>query len=93
MTIETLFVVLVPTWLALIAYGQIGSRRRGVGRRGRFVAAAFRVCVPPLAIFGALLATRDAFMIASWGGVTLAMLVAGAIVAGLVELIAPRVGE
>ena len=92
MTLETLFLVLVPTYLVLIAYGQIGSRRRGLGPKPRFVAAAVRVTLPPLALFGALLATRDSYLIASWGGVTLAMLVAGAIVAGLVEVIAPRIG-
>ena len=92
MTIETLFLMLVPTYLVLIAYGQIGSRRRGQGFRSRLVAAAVRVILPPLAVFGALLATRDAFLIAGWSGVTLAMLVAGAIVAGLVEWLAPKVG-
>ena len=92
MTLATLFLVLVPTYLVLIAYGQVGSRRRGLARWPRFVAAALRVALPPLALFGALLATRDAYLIASWGGVTLAMLIAGAIAAGLVELIAPRVG-
>lgn len=92
MTIETLFLVLVPTYLVLIAYGQIGSRRRGLGLKPRLIAAAVRVGLPPLAVFGALLATRDAYLIASWGGVTLAMLVAGAIVVALVEWLAPRLG-
>lgn len=92
MTIATLFLVLVPTYLVLIAYGQIGSRWRGLAFKSRLIAATVRVIVPPLAVFGALLATRDAYLISGWGGVTLAMLVAGAIVAGLVEWIAPKVG-
>lgn len=92
MTLETLFLLLVPTYLVLVAYGQVGSRRRGLGAGARLLAAALRVALPPLALTGALLATGDALLLARWGGVTLAMLLAGALVAGLAELIAPRVG-
>ena len=42
MTIETLFLVLVPTYLALVAYGQVGARRRALSGRMRIVTGALR---------------------------------------------------
>ena len=92
MTIETLFLIMVPTYLVLVAYGQVGSRKRGLALRTRALTAALRVVLPPAAIFLALLSTGEPRLVASWGMVTLAMLVAGVIVAGLVEWIAPRIG-
>ncbi|WP_174273091.1 hypothetical protein [Sphingomonas bacterium] len=92
MKIETLFAVIVPLYLVLVAYGQVGARRRGLGMRMRAVTGALRVLLPPVALFLALLSTGDAVLIAGWGMVTLGMAVAGAVVAGLVEVVAPRVG-
>lgn len=92
MTIDTLFLVLIPTYLVLIAYGQIGARKRGLTPKMRVVTGALRVMLPPVAVILALLSTGDRFFILSWGVVTLGMAVVGAVVAGLVEIIAPRVG-
>ena len=92
MTLETLFLIVVPAYLAIVAYGQVGARRRGLARKMRALTGALRVIVPPVAVFVALLSTGDAFLIAAWGLMTLGMAVTGAIVAGLVEVIAPRVG-
>lgn len=92
MTIETLFLIVVPTYLVLVAYGQVGARKRGLAPRVRALTAALRILLPPTAIFLALLSTGDALLIGGWGMVTLAMLVAGIVAAGLVEIIAPRVG-
>jgi hypothetical protein len=92
MTIQTLFLLVIPIYLALIAYGQVGARKRGLGTRARAIAGTLRVVVPPAALMLALLSTGDAYLIAGWGMVTLGMLVVGAIVAVAVEFIAPRVG-
>ena len=92
MTLETLFLIVVPAYLAIVAYGQVGARWRGLAPKMRGVTGALRVIVPPVAMFVALLSTGDALLIAGWGVVTLGMSVAGAIVAGLVEVVAPRVG-
>lgn len=92
MTIETLFLLVVPIYLVLVAYGQVGARRRGLRPRMRAIAGGFRVALPPVALFLALLSTGDAALIAGWGMVTLGMVFAGAIAAGLVEIVAPRVG-
>lgn len=91
-TIDTLFLLVVPTYLVLVAYGQVGARRRGLPVRARWIAAALRVALPPAALFGALLSTENARLIEGWGLVTIGMGAAGLIVAALVELIAPRVG-
>lgn len=92
MTIQTLFLLVVPLYLVLVAYGQFGARRRGLSGRTRAIAGALRVIIPPAALLGALASTGDRLLIEGWGIVTLGMLVAGAIVAGVVEAVAPRVG-
>lgn len=92
MTLETLFLVLIPTYLALIAYGVVGARRRGLPSRVRLGTAVLTVLIPPAAILGALYATGDAFLIAGWGVVTLAMFGMGIATALLTEYIARRTG-
>jgi hypothetical protein len=92
MTIATLFLVLIPLYLVLIAYGVVGARRRGTPGRLRFVTAALMVLIPPLAILGALYSTGDAFLIAGWGVVTLAMLASGVATAAFAEFLARRIG-
>ena len=90
MTLETLFLVLIPTYLVLVAYGVVGSRRRNLPRRARAISAALMVLIPPAAVIGALYATGDAFLIAGWGVVTLAMLASGIVTALLAGFIAER---
>jgi len=92
MTLETLFLLLVPTYLVLIAYGVVGSRRRRLSPRARLVAVALMLLIPLAAILAALYATGDAFVIAGWGFVTLVMFVFGIVTAFLADYIARRTG-
>lgn len=92
MTIDTLFLLLVPTYLVLIAYGQIGARKRGLSSRARFIAAALRVALPPVAVIGALLWESDPALAHAWVPAVIGMGIAGAIVAAIVEFVAPKVG-
>lgn len=92
MTIETLFFIVVPLYLVLIAYGQVGARRRGLGPRTRAIAAALRIALPPAALIAALVSTGDPVLLARWGMVVAGMAVAGVLVAIAVEWLAPRVG-
>jgi hypothetical protein len=92
MTLETLFLVLIPLYLAMVAYGVVGARRRGTPGRVRVVGAALMVLIPPLAILAALYSTGDAFLIAGWGVVTLAMLASGIATAIVTEFVARRTG-
>jgi hypothetical protein len=90
MTLDTLFLVLIPTYLVLVAYGIVGGRRRKLPGRTRLISAILTVLIPPAAIIGALFATGDAFLIAGWGLVTIAMFAVGILVAFLTEFIARR---
>jgi hypothetical protein len=90
MTPDTLFLVLIPTYLVLVAYGVVGGRRRNLPGRVRLISAALTVLIPPVAIIGALYATGDAFLIAGWDMVTLAMLASGIATAILTEFVARR---
>jgi EamA domain-containing membrane protein RarD len=93
MTIETLFIVLVPLYLVMIAYGVVGARRKGTPGRVRAAMAALIVLIPPLAVLYALWSTHDAFLIAGWGTVTIGMLASGIATAIFTEFIARRVGS
>lgn len=92
MTIETLFLTIVTTYLVLVAYGVVGARRRRLSAQARLISGGLMVTIPPLAILGALYTTGDALLIAGWGAAMLAMLVGGVVVAVAAELIARRVG-
>lgn len=92
MTLDTFFLLLVPTYLVLIAYGQVGARRRGLAPRTRAVAAAIRVALPVVALIGTLAWESDPGLLRAWLPVVIGMAVAGAIVAAAVEIVAPKVG-
>lgn len=92
MTFETLFIVLIPTYLAIVAYGVVSRRRRGLSGMARLIAGSIAVLLVPAAILLALYATRDAFLIAGWGVVVIAMAGMGAMTACLAEFIARRTG-
>lgn len=90
MTLENLFLVLVPTYLALVAYGVVGARKRSLGSASRFLSIALLVLIPPVAILVALYSTGDAFLLAGWGVVMLAMLAGGIGTAALAWFISGR---
>ena len=92
MTLETLFIVLIPLYLVVIAYSIVGSRRRGTPGRVRAISSAVIVLAPPVAILIALYSTGDAFLIAGWSAVALAMLASGAATAVFTEYMARRTG-
>jgi hypothetical protein len=92
MTLDMLFLLVVPTYLVLVAYGQVGTRKRKLPVRTRWIAAAVRVALPPVALAGALLWEGDPALARAWLPVVIGMAAAGAIVAALVEIVAPRVG-
>lgn len=90
MTLQNLFLLLVPTYLVLIAYGVAGARRRRLSARARLVSIILLVLIPPAAVLAALYSTGDAFLIAGWDVVTLAMLASGIVAAALAWYIAGR---
>ncbi|QJU56761.1 hypothetical protein HL653_02235 [Sphingomonas sp. AP4-R1] len=92
MTLDTFFLLLVPTYLVLIAYGQVGARKRRLAPRMRGITAAIRVMLPPVVLIGTLAWEGDTGLLRAWLPVVIGMAVAGAIVAAAVEVVAPRVG-
>ncbi|MDO6413900.1 hypothetical protein Q4F19_05860 [Sphingomonas sp. BIUV-7] len=91
-TLDIFFMLLVPTYLVLVAYGQVGARKRGLAPVTRAIAALFRVMLPPFALVAALLWEGDPALAHVWVPVVIGMAVAGAVVAALVEFVAPKVG-
>jgi cytochrome bd-type quinol oxidase subunit 2 len=86
----TLFLTIGAAYLALVAYGVVRTRQKGLPRQVRLAAATTQVVLVPLILFGALLLTRDAMLIGGWG-IMLAMLaVAGALLAICTDLVARR---
>jgi hypothetical protein len=91
-TLDTFFILLIPTYLALVAYGQVGSRKRKLPPRTRAITAAIRVLLPPVVIVGTLLWEGDPALAHAWLPVVIGMAVAGVIAAAMVEFVAPKVG-
>jgi len=91
MTLENLFVLLVPTYLVLIAYGVVRSRRRALPNRARLLSAILMVLIPPAGILLALYATADAALIARWTSVALVIFLVGAAAAFITDFTARRI--
>lgn len=90
MTIETIFLTFGAAYLALVAYGIVRTRKKALPIQVRLVSAATQVILPPLIMFGALLMTKDAFMIGGWGVMLAMLLVAGALLALCTDIVARR---
>ena len=87
----TIFLLIASIYLVIIAYGVVRTRKKGLSRQVRLSAAAAQVILPPLVLFGALLMTRDAFLIGGWGVMLAMLLVAGALLAICTDQVAKRI--
>lgn len=91
MTPEAIFLTVGAAYLAIIAYGVVRTRQKGLPLQIRFAAASAQVILPPVILFGALLMTRDAFLIGGWGVMLGMLLIAGALLALCTDIVAKRV--
>ncbi len=91
MTPATLFLTIGCAYLALIAYGVVRTRKKGLPRQVRLVAAAAQVILPPLILFAVLLTNRTTLPVGGWGILLAMLLVAGALLALCTDIIARRV--
>lgn len=91
MNAASIFLLIGSLYLVIIAYGVVRTRKKGLPRRIRLSAAAAQVVLPPAILFGALLMTRDAFLIGGWGVMLAMLLVAGALLAICTDIVARRV--
>lgn len=91
MNLVTLFLVIGAIYLAIIAYGVVGTRKRALPPRLRVITAAIQVILPPAVLFGLLLMSRDSLLIGGWGPLLAMLLVAGALLALCTDIVARRV--
>lgn len=87
----SIFLIVGSLYLAIIAYGVVRTRKKGLPRNVRLSAAAAQVLLPPVILFGALVTTGDAFLIGGWGVMLAMLLVAGALLAICTDIVARRV--
>jgi hypothetical protein len=90
-TLDSLFLLLVTTYLVLIAYGVVGARRR-LTARARAISVGLMVILPPALIAILLLAMEEGALVRQWGRLFIAMTLAGIVVAFVAEQVARRVG-
>ena len=86
-----IFLTIGVLYLAIIAYGVVRTRKKGLSPKIRLSAAAAQVILPPVILFGALVMTRDAFLIGGWGVMLAMLLVAGALLAICTDIVSRRV--
>ena len=87
----TIFLVVGMLYLAIIAYGVVRSRKKGLPKQLRITTAAIQVILPPAVLFGLLVANGDAGQTGGWGIMLAMLLVAGALLALCTDIVARRV--
>jgi hypothetical protein len=91
MNAVTIFLTIGAIYLAIVAYGVVGTRKRGLPPQLRLMAAAIQVVLPPTIFFGIMFLDRDLFPVAAWGPVLAMLMLAGALLAICTDIVARRV--
>ena len=91
MTLANLFLVIVLTYLVLIAYGIAGMRKRKMVGRPWLVTAVLIVLIPPALIAGLLALSGAGGLVIDWAEFLGIMPVAGAVVAVATDQIVRRI--
>ncbi|UAK25261.1 hypothetical protein [Sphingomonas nostoxanthinifaciens] len=86
MTLDTVLLLVVSIYLALVAYGVAGAGRRLAGPP-RLITDGLLVLLPPGLLAGTLAMTEEGPLVAQWWRLFAGMPVAGAIVAVLADRI------
>lgn len=90
MTLGSLLLTLLAAYLAVIAYGVVGARRKYTGMALRIVQACL-VLILPVVLVGALIASGDGAVVREWGRLFAAMPILGLITVILADRIAAQV--
>jgi len=90
MTLGPLLLTLLAAYLAAIAYGVVGARRKFSGTALRIVQAGL-VLILPLVLVGVLTASGDGAVVREWGKLFAAMPVLGVATVILADRIAAKV--
>ena len=90
MTLGSLLLTLLAAYLAAIAYGVVGARRKFTGTALRIVEAGL-VLILPVVLVGTLLAGGDGALVREWAKLFAAMPVLGVVTVILADRIAAQV--
>lgn len=90
MTLGPLLLTLLAAYLAVVAYGAVGARRKFAGAPLRVVQACLVLIVPGVLV-AALFASGDGALVRDWGTMFAAMPVLGVVTLILADRIAARV--
>ena len=91
MTLGPLLLTLLAAYLAVIAYGAVGARRKFRGTALRVVQAGL-VLILPVVVVAVLIASGDGAVVREWGRLFAAMPVLGLVTLILADRIAARAG-
>jgi hypothetical protein len=87
----SIFLVVGSLYLVVVAYGVVGTRRRGLPVPIRITSAAVQVVLPPVILLGVMSLEPKLFPVASWGPVLAMLMLAGALLAICTDIVARRV--
>lgn len=91
MTPIAIFLTVGSLYLVIVAYGVIGTRKRGLPPQLRILTAAIQVLLPPIALGAMMLLEPVLFPIGAWGPVLAMLALAGALLAICTDIVAKRV--
>lgn len=91
MTLGTLLLVILITYLVLIAYGVVGAQRKLSGRALR-ITLVLLVLLVPAALAGMLVASGEGDLVRQWWRFFVLMPLLGIVVAFLTSRIGRRIG-
>lgn len=89
MTLGSLLLTLLAAYLAVIAYGVVGARRKLSGAALRIVQACL-ILTLPAALVGALIVTGDGEVVRKWGRLFAAMPLLGLVTLIMADRIAAK---
>jgi hypothetical protein len=87
----TLFVLIGSLYLVVVAYGVVGTRKRGLAAPMRITAAAIQVVLPPVILLLVMSFEPRLFPMAAWAPVLAMLMLAGALLAICTDIVARRV--
>ena len=87
----SIFLVIGTLYLAIVTYGVVGTRKRGLPAPIRITAAAVQVVIPPVVLLGVMALEPELFPLASWTPVIGMLMLAGALLAICTDIVAKRV--
>ena len=91
MTPINIFLVIGSLYLAVVAYGVVGTRKRGLPLQLRIMSATIQVVLPPVILLVLMMLEPALFPLGAWGPVLAMLALAGALLAICTDIVAKRV--